>query len=348
MQGPLCQAARVAERSWTRGWRAVLISAGLTVGALFAVAEVGLRLSPWEDSAFALNELPVPGLIGDYFPGQRGSIVLGEPQQPWVYSFTTNRQGFRGPEIEAEKPDGLFRILAVGDSYTWGDGVGDDAVWVRRLEERLRRCGPVEVVNAGFVGRNTVGEADWLEQKGMALSPDLVLLAAEPGDAMDILELDRDWDNRAAMIASSRPAWLVRALGWSRVFRLYIGSRVARRSAAIVRPPDADGAWSRVREALSRTGDLASQGGAALLVLGIAPGPAEDWTLERLEREALAAGVAWHAVAPRVDMRGAGPGWWEIPGDGHYTAEGNAAVADVVYEALLEGDLLPTTLRCSP
>ena len=336
----------MAERSWKRGGRAVVLSGGLTLLLLFVAAEVGLRLSPWEASAFALNELPVPGLVGDYFPDQRGTVALGGPDRPWLYSFTTNSQGFRGPEIQVAKPPGLFRILAVGDSYTWGDGVEDDAVWVRRLEDRLRRCGPVEVVNAGFVGRNTVGEADWLEQKGMALSPDLVLLAAEPGDAMDILELDRDWDNRAAMIASSRPAWLVRSLAWSRVFRLHLGSRIARRSAAIARPTDADGAWSRVRESMVRVREQAAGGDAALLVLGIAPGPAEEWTLARLEQEAQAASVDWFAVAPRVDERGDGPGWWEIPDDGHYTAEGNAVVADVVHEALVERGLLPAALRC--
>ncbi len=322
------------------------LSGAATLALLFGAAEVGLRLSPWEATAFALNELPVPGLMGDYVPHQRGTLVLGEDDAPWPYQFTTNAQGFRGPLIERQKPDGVFRIVALGDSYTWGDGVDDDAVWVRLLEERLRRCGAVEVVNMGFVGRNTVGEADWLEEKGVALSPDLVLLGAEPGDAMDVLELDRDWDNRAAMVASSRPAWLVRSMAWSRVFRVAMGSRIARRSRAIQRPADAEGAWLRVRESLQRIQRLTEGAGADLLVLGIAPGPAEDWTLARLEQEAQAAGVAWYPVAPRVDERGDRPGWWEIPGDGHYTPEGNAALADVVHQALLERGLLPEGLRC--
>jgi hypothetical protein len=331
---------------WKRGWRAILVSATGTLLALFALAEIGLRLSPWEGQAFAINELPVPGLIGDYGPDQRGEMVIGDEARPWPYRFTTNSQGFRGPEIDPAKPDGLFRILAVGDSYTWGDGVGDEDVWVRKLEERLQKCGAVEVINAGFVGRNTVGEADWLRDKGMALSPDLVLLAAEPGDAMDILELDRDYDNRAAMVVASRPAWLVRSMGWSRVFRLWIGGKIVRRSRAIVRPTDADGAWERLGASMVRVKHLAGAGRAELLVLGIAPGPDEGWTLARLEQETTAAGVDWFAVAPQVDARGPEPGWWEIPGDGHYTAEGNAVIADVVAGVLAERGLIPPSLRC--
>lgn len=346
MRGSLCQGDPVAERTWTRGWRAVAISGTATLLLLFALGEVGLRLSSWEGQAFAINELPVPGLIGDYSPNQRGTMVIGDAERPWPYDFTTNAEGFRGPLITRDKPQGVFRILAVGDSYTWGDGVGDDEVWVRGLEATLRACGAAEVVNAGFVGRNTVGEAEWLRDKGMALEPDLVLLAAEPGDAMDILELDRDYDNRAAMIASSRPAWLVRSMGWSRVFRLWIGSRIVRQSRAIERPEDAEGAWSRVRGALRHARELSESGGAGFAVLGIAPGPDEAWTLARLEQEAGAAGAAWIPVAPAVDQRGPQPGWWEIPGDGHYTAEGNAAIASVVYEALKQRELIPPELRC--
>jgi len=332
----------VTARTWKRGWRPVVVSAVATVVVVFAVAEIGLRLSSWERTAFALNELPVPGLFGDYTPNQRGQVELGDPADPWVYSFTTNPQGFRGPTIERPKPAGVFRILAVGDSYTWGDGVGDRDVWVRRLEANLGACGRVEVVNAGFVGRNTVGEADFLAAKGMTAQPDLILVGAEPGDAMDVLTLDRDWDNRAASVAASRPGWLVLSFGRTRVGRLFFGSRIARRSAAIERPADADGAWDRVRESFGRMAQTA--GDTPLLVLGIAPSPDDAWTVERLEAEVAAAGLPFANVAPRVDERGAGPGWWEIPDDGHYTPEGNQVLAEVIQEELVSRGLLPGAL----
>ena len=315
----------MADSSWRRGPKAVGASALLTLFVVFVVAEIGLRQSALEPRAFALNELSVPGLIGDYFPNQRGTVEIGEDDDPHYYDFTTNSQGFRGPLVDRIRPEEAFRILAIGDSYTWGDGVGDDEVWLRILERNLATCGAVEVVNAGFVGRNTVGEADYLEQKGLSLNPDLVLVGAEPGDAMDILELDRDWDNRAAMMAGSRPGWLVRLTGWSRVWRLWFGGRIAKRSRKVTRPADAEGAWLRVRESFARMKQLCVDGGCDLVAFGIAPTPDDSWSMERLASEAAAAGLGdrWFEAAPKVDERGPRPGWWEIPGDGHYTAEGN-------------------------
>lgn len=326
------------DSSWRRGPKAIVASAALTLVMVFVVAEIGLRLSPLEPRAFALNELAVPDLIGDYFPDQRGTVEIGgdDGQDPHRYEFTTNAQGFRGPLVGWDKPEGTYRILAIGDSYTWGDGVPDDAVWVRLLEEDLSGCAPVEVINAGFVGRNTVGEADYLDGKGARLSPDLVLVGAEPGDAMDILQLDRDWDNRAAMMAGSRPGWLVKGTGWSRVWRLYFGSRIARVSRGITRPEDPEGAWQRVRESLRRMDAICAGAGCRLLVFGVAPTPDDAWSMERLATEVDQAGLGatWFEAGPKVDERGSGPGWWQIPGDGHYTVEGNRVLAEVIRDEL--------------
>jgi hypothetical protein len=266
-------------------------------------------------------------------------------EAPHYYDFTTNSEGFRGPLVDWEKPEGTLRILAIGDSYTWGDGVGDEDVWLRKLETDLRTCGPVEVINAGIVGRNTVGEADYLRDKGVRLHPDLVLLGAEPGDGMDILELDRDWDNRAAVVAGSQPTWLLRATAWSRVWRLYFGSKIARLSRAVERPADVEGAWRRIGESLERMKRLCSAAGCQLIVFGIAPTPDDAWSMERLAQEVSSAqlGGTWFEAAPKVDQRGEGPGWWQIPGDRHYTAEGNAVLADVVHEQLRRS--LPPAFR---
>ena len=336
----------MSETSWRKGPKAVAIAAALTLVVVFTVAEVGLRLSPLEARAFALNELPLPHLIGDYFPGQRGTVEIGgdDGEEPHYYDFTTNSQGYRGPLVPWEKPEGTYRILAIGDSYTWGDGVPDDAVWVRLLEQDLSACGPVEVINAGFVGRNTVGEADYLWDKGPRLGPDLVLVGAEPGDAMDILQLDRDWDNRAAMIAGSSPAWLVELTSWSRVWRLYFGSRIARISRDIARPEDAEGAWRRVRESLERMSGTCAGASCRLVVFGIAPTPDDAWSTERLAHEVEQAGLGatWFEAGPKVDERGSGPGWWQIPGDGHYTIEGNRVLADVIRDELRRTGALPT------
>ena len=42
------------------------------------------------------------------------------------HKLTINSRGLRGPEHPYEKPRGTFRIMVLGDSFTWGYGVADD------------------------------------------------------------------------------------------------------------------------------------------------------------------------------------------------------------------------------
>lgn len=48
-----------------------------------------------------------------------------------------NAQGTRGPEFSLTKPAGTFRILALGDSRTFGWGLADEETYSRQLEAML-------------------------------------------------------------------------------------------------------------------------------------------------------------------------------------------------------------------
>jgi lysophospholipase L1-like esterase len=89
-----------------------------------------------------------------------------------------NSQGFRGPELTEKKP-GQYRILALGDSITWGDALPEEETWVKLLEGLLssaRKSGPVEVVNGAVGDIGTREEVDILTERGLAVHPDLVLV----------------------------------------------------------------------------------------------------------------------------------------------------------------------------
>jgi len=94
------------------------------------------------------------------------------------YRLRTNTLGFRGPEIEAVKPAGMFRILVLGDSVAYGLGVDDEVTFLRRWEKELNTegHGRFEVVNTGHLMYDTVQELALLRDEGLKLQPDLVLL----------------------------------------------------------------------------------------------------------------------------------------------------------------------------
>lgn len=95
-------------------------------------------------------------------------------------TMTSNSLGFRDLEFTVEKPADEFRVLALGDSFTFGQGVQLEDTWVQVLERRVRetRQGPVEVINAGFAtgGYDPPGYVSWLRSAGVEFSPDLVIV----------------------------------------------------------------------------------------------------------------------------------------------------------------------------
>ena len=97
-----------------------------------------------------------------------------------------------------------------------------------------------------------------------------------------------------------------------------------------------------VEEQLARMAELCEARGSAFQVFGIAPSPDEEaWPSGRLAQAASAVGLSFVDLDPLVNERGPGPGWWAIPGDGHYTAEGNAVLAEVIYDQLVALGHLP-------
>ncbi len=98
------------------------------------------------------------------------------------YRVSYNSHGFRVPEHAFKKPEGTLRVVVLGDSYTDGSEVGDEATFTWRLQERLSN---VEVINLGVYGYSTVQELLTLERLGLRYQPDLVLLMTIANDYSD-------------------------------------------------------------------------------------------------------------------------------------------------------------------
>ncbi|MCK6530108.1 SGNH/GDSL hydrolase family protein [Myxococcota bacterium] len=98
----------------------------------------------------------------------------------------TNALGMRDREYSPAKPAGTYRILALGDSVTFGVQVPEADAWTEQLERGLasrRRSGPpVEVLNMGVPGYNTEQSLLRFLKRGKGLGADLVLLEWSAND----------------------------------------------------------------------------------------------------------------------------------------------------------------------
>lgn len=104
-----------------------------------------------------------------------------------VTEFTTNSLGLRDDEI-GRKESGRARVLALGDSFTWGWGAAQGEEWISVVEKVLDENGgrdAAECINAGVNGYGTENELELLRKIGPELSPDLVLVGFFANDYTD-------------------------------------------------------------------------------------------------------------------------------------------------------------------
>ena len=97
-----------------------------------------------------------------------------------VWEVSLNSEGFRDAEFSQEKPSSAFRIICLGDSWTFGSNVGQDEAYPQRLRVLLRQEFPManfEVFNLGMLGYAAYNGLQVLKTKALDLNPDLVVLA---------------------------------------------------------------------------------------------------------------------------------------------------------------------------
>jgi lysophospholipase L1-like esterase len=91
-----------------------------------------------------------------------------------------NSLGFRGPEFSKEKKSGVYRIVCVGDSRTFGFGVDDEKLtFCGRLRDFFRGSGVsdrFDVINLGVIGYSSFQGKRLIESYALDLNPDLLIV----------------------------------------------------------------------------------------------------------------------------------------------------------------------------
>lgn len=104
----------------------------------------------------------------------------------WNRGVRTNSLGLRGAaEIEPEEPAGRTRVLCLGDSFAFGEGVADDDTWCHRLEEMDPR---LQTVNLGQPGYGVDQAYLRYQRDATSIEHSVVLFTFNDGDFVRMRE----------------------------------------------------------------------------------------------------------------------------------------------------------------
>jgi hypothetical protein len=130
------------------------------------------------------------------------------PGHDYGGGLRSNRRGYPGPDVAPAKPPGVYRIVALGDSFAVGPAVPFAENYLTRLQEALPG---VEVCNFGVSGAGPREYRAILARDGWAVAPDLVLVSVFVGnDITESLGELRALDPRGhALYQMCRRGWLL-------------------------------------------------------------------------------------------------------------------------------------------
>jgi len=114
-----------------------------------------------------------------YHKDPLANAIAWEPNQH-METININNEGFRGPEIQREKSEDIYRIFMVGGSTTFGYGASSDQNSIpAHLQEKFNQINlekSVDVINAGIHGYNSNDEMNLVKNKLVHYNPDLVII----------------------------------------------------------------------------------------------------------------------------------------------------------------------------
>lgn len=170
--------------------RALFVYAAI-VTATVAVLELGARVWMWTAPNASDNAGDRLGNARYGFNFEGPGDLAANQDGHWViwwrrpYHVETDSRGFR--TTEAPRADSR-KIVTIGDSQTFGPYVATEDTWSAWMQSELRRrpdAAPVQVFKGGVSGYTIADELAWLRDKGLAMRPDLIVLAPFENDIFD-------------------------------------------------------------------------------------------------------------------------------------------------------------------
>jgi len=168
-----------------------------------------LRLKYLDVFSPAYSEDDRRSLLRQFLPAVPDSF-----QNNPVWDISLNSQGFRDTEFSAAKRPSAFRIICLGDSWTFGTNVGQEETYPQQLQKLLKQEFPeadFEVLNLGVLGYTSYQGLELIKHHIMNLAPDLLVIGYAMNDASIAGYRDKDlaasprtakpWDKQLGEIA---------------------------------------------------------------------------------------------------------------------------------------------------
>lgn len=307
----------------------------LLLAAALGGAEAWARARYPAEALLPVPEMPFlvddPVLLWRLRPDHSAATVPGGPV------MHTNAQGFRDGPVGPKA--GRTRLLSLGESSTWGFGVGDGQTYSDVLEGRLGAG--FDVLNAGQPAWSIWQTWRFVGTEAAALEPDVLLVyhlnndrlprgASNRRDPFHVALTDRQLTEAReplAPVVRVLSASRLQALLWQRWLapRLVSGAASVARDVVRVPPADREAAWAGL------VGWCAGHGVRLVVIHPVYGGP-------NAQRDSLLPRVAGEAGATYVDLPAikarAGQKDFFMVDDTHPTVEGHRWIGEALAAAL--------------
>ena len=126
-------------------------------------------------------------------------------ETPWCVRYALPERSLRGPAVPGAPLPGVRRIVVVGDSFTFGDGVAEGRTLPAQLGAELGER--YEVLNCGQAGSNLGGYVEILERVLPRYTPSRVLVVCIPND-VHVPDAIHEDVNRLNDLVNVRPEYI--------------------------------------------------------------------------------------------------------------------------------------------
>jgi hypothetical protein len=201
-------------------WRAVFVL--ICILAIPVITELALRLPGVGSATFIPRRFEPAGVPYVHNPQYNQFVYQPGAVFASVYDVSGDRRsyfgadgkvvyrlnmlGLRGPDVSGAKPPNGFRVLCLGDSITFGEGVREEDTYAMQLQKLLGAAMPdrkVEVINNGVQGYGTKEEVNAYRLVGAGYQPDVVVIGFYLNDATDFAETIRQNDEKSKELVLS-------------------------------------------------------------------------------------------------------------------------------------------------